>query len=56
MRVKDADAYYERVAASGGTCDPPQDQPWGWRQFYVKDPDGHQWSFYNPTREGGGGG
>ncbi len=45
LRVKDADAYYQQLAARGAECEPPRDQPWGWRQFYVTDPDGHRWSF-----------
>jgi uncharacterized glyoxalase superfamily protein PhnB len=45
LRVKDADAYHEQVSARGGRFDPPCNQVWGWRQFYVRDPDGHRWSF-----------
>jgi uncharacterized glyoxalase superfamily protein PhnB len=45
VKVKSADAYYEQVTAHGGRFDPPRDQVWGWRQFYVRDPDGHRWSF-----------
>jgi uncharacterized glyoxalase superfamily protein PhnB len=45
LKVKNADVYYERVTARGGRFDPPRDQVWGWRQFYARDPDGHQWSF-----------
>jgi uncharacterized glyoxalase superfamily protein PhnB len=45
LKVKDTDAYYEEVTARGGRFDPPRDQVWGWRQFYVRDPDGHRWSF-----------
>jgi len=45
VKVEDADAYYEQVTARGGRFDGPRDQVWGWRQFYVRDPDGHRWSF-----------
>jgi len=45
VKVKDADAYFDQVRARGGRFDPPADQPWGWRQFYAGDPDGHRWSF-----------
>jgi uncharacterized glyoxalase superfamily protein PhnB len=45
LKVKDADAYYEQVTGRGGRFDPPRNQVWGWRQFYVRDPDGHRWSF-----------
>ena len=45
LRVKDADAYHAEVKRRGGHLEPPKDQPWGWRQFYAEDPDGHRWSF-----------
>ena len=45
VKVRDADAYYEQVTARGGRFDAPRDQVWGWRQFYVRDFDGHRWSF-----------
>jgi catechol 2,3-dioxygenase-like lactoylglutathione lyase family enzyme len=54
VRVENADAYHEQVSARGGTFEPPRDQPWGWRQFYARDPDGHQWSFYHLLAGGSG--
>lgn len=47
LEVKDADAYHAAVRERGGAVDPPRDQPWGWRQFYVEDLDGHRWSFHH---------
>jgi uncharacterized glyoxalase superfamily protein PhnB len=45
--VKDADAYHAQLVARGARVEPPRDQPWGWRQLYVDDPDGHRWSFHH---------
>lgn len=40
--VDDADAAYAQVQAWGMTPDgPPEDKPWGERDFYVRDPDGN---------------
>jgi uncharacterized glyoxalase superfamily protein PhnB len=47
LLVRDADAYYREVRSRAGELEPPRDQPWGWRQFYIRDPDGHQWSFHH---------
>lgn len=41
FEVDDVDAEYERLHAAGAPCDaPPQDRPWGERQFLVRDPNG----------------
>jgi catechol 2,3-dioxygenase-like lactoylglutathione lyase family enzyme len=41
FEVEDVDAEYERLQAAGVSCDaPPQDRPWGERQFVVRDPNG----------------
>lgn len=47
IRVDDVDGYYAGVTSRGLQCEPPVDQPWGWRQFYACDPDGHRFSFYS---------
>jgi uncharacterized glyoxalase superfamily protein PhnB len=42
LYVQDADAAYERVRAAGyEPLDSPTDQPYGLREFLVRDPDGH---------------
>ena len=39
--VDDVDAEYERLQAAGvAALEPPQDRPWGERQFVVRDPNG----------------
>jgi len=52
LEVIDVDQYHNEVVARGLNAEAPQDMPWGWRQFYVTDPDGHEWSFRNPTTAG----
>jgi len=49
LEVADVDQYHKDVVSRGLSAEAPQDMPWGWRQFYVTDPDGHRWSFRNPT-------
>ena len=47
--VDDVDAHHERVAAAGASIDyPPVDQPYGVREYSVRDPEGHLWSFHTP--------
>lgn len=42
FRVTDADAEYRRIKALGVEIqEPPQDLPWGYRYFHLKDPDGN---------------
>jgi len=31
---------------------PSLDQPWGWREFALKDPDGYVWSIYQDKSDG----
>jgi catechol 2,3-dioxygenase-like lactoylglutathione lyase family enzyme len=46
LSCQDADAEYGRLRQRGAPLGaPPQDQPWGVRNFYVSDPDGHQVEF-----------
>lgn len=38
----DVDARYDALCSAGYAFDaPPQDQPWLWREAYLRDPDGH---------------
>lgn len=40
--VRDVDDLYEELTASGANIPaPPEDKPWGMREFLVVDPDGH---------------
>ncbi|MGI5899778.1 MAG: AraC family transcriptional regulator [Christensenellales bacterium] len=42
FRVADADAEYKRIVELGVEVkEPPQDLPWGYRYFNIKDPDGN---------------
>lgn len=42
LRVADADAEYKRIKDLGVEIkEPPQDLPWGYRYFNIKDPDGN---------------
>ena len=43
--VADADAAHSRAVAAGATVTrPPQDTPYGSREFSVKDLEGHSWT------------
>jgi uncharacterized glyoxalase superfamily protein PhnB len=43
--VPDADAAHARAVAAGAVITrPPQDTPYGSREFGVKDPEGHSWT------------
>jgi catechol 2,3-dioxygenase-like lactoylglutathione lyase family enzyme len=42
LRCDDADEVFADLAARGAPlADPPEDRPWGVRNFYLTDPDGH---------------
>ena len=44
--VKDVDALYAELVANGAQAPrPPQDHPYGMRDFNVTDPDGNQLTF-----------
>ncbi|MDV6300949.1 MerR family transcriptional regulator [Rhodococcus cerastii] len=50
--VDDVDAHHARVAATGASIDyPPTDMPYGVREYSVRDPEGHLWSFQSPIEE-----
>jgi uncharacterized glyoxalase superfamily protein PhnB len=48
IEVANADKYHAQLAGAGAQPTELRDEPWGERNFYVKDPDGHQWGFYHP--------
>ncbi len=46
VRVSDVDSHYERATQAGAQIvSPPSDYPYGERQYTVKDPGGHCWTF-----------
>ena len=48
--VRDVDAHFERVRASGANVErDPEDQPYGLRDYGVRDPEGHRWWFATPV-------
>jgi uncharacterized glyoxalase superfamily protein PhnB len=47
--VKDVDAHFEAVRRAGATIlSEPTDQPYGQREYGVRDPDGHSWWIATP--------
>jgi catechol 2,3-dioxygenase-like lactoylglutathione lyase family enzyme len=49
--VEDVDAYRQGILDRGGAPGEAKDFPWGWRMFFVKDPDGHLLGFYTTRAE-----
>lgn len=48
--VDDVDAHCEHARASGAVIDhPPQDQPYGRREYGTRDTEGHRWWFGTET-------
>lgn len=46
LNCDDADSEYENLRRRGALLEEtPQDRPWGVRNFYLSDPDGHQIEF-----------
>lgn len=46
LRVEDADAHHARAVAEGASVlGPPTSFPYGERQYSVRDPGGHVWTF-----------
>jgi uncharacterized glyoxalase superfamily protein PhnB len=55
LRVDDIDAFYAHCIDQGAflsVSGEPVDQPWGWREFALKDPDGYVWSVYQDKSGG----
>jgi MerR family transcriptional regulator, thiopeptide resistance regulator len=49
VRIPDVDAHYARVKAAGARIDsPPTDQPYGLREYGVRDLENHRWWFATP--------
>jgi uncharacterized glyoxalase superfamily protein PhnB len=50
VHVKDVDAHFEAARRAGATIlREPTDQPYGQREYGVRDPDGHNWWIATPT-------
>ena len=48
----DVDAFAKGIEARGGTIEgPPEDRPWGYRDFSLTDPDGFKMTFGVPLRK-----
>ena len=55
LKVDDIDAFYQHCIDEGAMLallGEPVDQPWGWREFALKDPDGYIWSIYQDKSGG----
>lgn len=55
LRVEDIDKFHQHCMEQGAILSvsgEPVDQPWQWREFALKDPDGYVWSIYE-DRSGG---
>jgi uncharacterized glyoxalase superfamily protein PhnB len=47
--VRDADAVFEELTAKGARVQrPPEDAPYGLRDFVIEDPEGHRLCFGSP--------
>ncbi len=46
VQVEDVDRHYERARRRGARIlNPPETHPFGERQYTVRDPGGHRWTF-----------
>lgn len=53
VHVDDVDAHYKVVRAHGVKIESePQDQPYGSREYGVRDPEGHRWWFGSAAKSG----
>jgi MerR family transcriptional regulator, thiopeptide resistance regulator len=49
VQIPDVDAHFERVRAAGAEIERgPDDQPYGLRDYGVRDLEGHRWWFATP--------
>jgi uncharacterized glyoxalase superfamily protein PhnB len=49
VHVKNVDAHFEAARRAGATIlREPADQPYGQREYAVRDPDGHSWWIATP--------
>jgi uncharacterized glyoxalase superfamily protein PhnB len=52
VRVEDADSHHERAASHGARIvRPPEDYPYGERQYTAEDVGGHRWTFSESTAD-----
>ena len=50
VHVSDVDDHFARVQATGAQIEyEPTDQPYGQREYAVRDPEGHRWWFATPN-------
>jgi uncharacterized glyoxalase superfamily protein PhnB len=50
VHVKDIDAHFNAARSAGATIlSEPTDQPYGQREYALRDPDGHSWWIATPT-------
>ena len=50
VQVDDVDAHFAQARAAGARIDAgPVDQPYGQREYGVRDPEGHWWWFATPS-------
>jgi uncharacterized glyoxalase superfamily protein PhnB len=55
IRVDNVDNFHQHCLEEGAmlaVLGEPVDQPWGWREFALKDPDGYIWSIYQDNSGG----
>ncbi len=51
LYIEDIDQYHKDVAAKGAlVTSPPQDKPWGMREFGMRTPDGHRITCGEPRK------
>lgn len=49
MVVDDVDGHFEHARSNGAKIlYEPVDQPYGYREYSARDPEGHLWSFMKP--------
>src|SRR5205814_2292652 len=53
VHVDDVDAHFKRARATPGAeiDSEPTDQPYGQREYGVRDPEGHRWWFATPLAQ-----
>ena len=52
LLVADVDALAARAVAAGATIErPPNDEPYGHRSCWLRDPFGHRWNFATPIED-----
>ena len=55
IQVDNVDEFYQHCMdekAFLSVLGEPTDQPWGWREFALRDPDGYVWSIYQDKSGG----